>query len=55
MSYAHTKRRKLIKKFKKMYPKEWYSKFRAKIEADVKERMGTPIRLTDLLNIEANP
>jgi hypothetical protein len=49
MSYAHTKRRKLIKKMKKEHKANWYKMFRAKVDKDVKDRLGVPIRLSDIL------
>ena len=43
MSYAHTKRRKLIKHLKKNYPTKWYTKFSETITEDVIKRLGEPL------------
>lgn len=41
MSYAHTKRRKLIAQLKRKNPAKWQELFRRKIDADVRVMEGS--------------
>ena len=56
LSYAHTQRRKTIKRFKEefagqLHPDRWYLKFRGHVDRFVKERLGPPIgTLEDIVN-----
>lgn len=51
MSYANTKRRKLIKRLKRKYRRNWRHEFRTKVAADVKAREGEGIPLSDLIGL----
>jgi len=52
MSYAHTQRRKVIKKFKKKSERSWYKLFRASVDEIKREMEGPPIgTLEDILNL----
>ncbi len=53
MSYSHTQRRKTIRRYKKLYGKEWYKPFREYVAELVKKQLGPPIgTLADILGIE---
>jgi len=52
MSYAHTQRRKVIKKFKKKSERSWYKLFREYVDKIKREMEGPPIgTLEDILNL----
>lgn len=40
MSYSHTQRRKRIRRYKKLYGKEWYKYFREYVAEFEKKQLG---------------
>jgi predicted nucleotidyltransferase component of viral defense system len=52
MSYAHNQRRKIIREFKRLYPKDWYKVFRLHTQTIVEVMQGPPLgTLEDIMGM----